>query len=76
MRNKPMPVADKLLLRKRASIETINSPLKNIQQIKHIRQPRKPSLDLLKISLISRINVKKRSCCCTKKVAYSGSKLN
>jgi transposase len=37
MRNKPMPMVDKLLLRKRAIIETIHDPLKNIQQIEHTR---------------------------------------
>lgn len=35
--NKLMPPADKLLLRKRALIETINDPIKNIQQIEHTR---------------------------------------
>ena len=71
MRNRLMPMIDKLLLRKRAIIETINDQLKNIQQIEHTRhrsvvnamvnvlaawvaythQPRKPSLNLSKISL-------------------------
>ena len=71
MHNKLMPLADKLLLRKRAIIETINDQLKNIVQIEHTRhrslvnamvnslaawvaythQPRKPSLNLSKISL-------------------------
>ena len=37
MRNKLMPMADKLLLRKRVIIESINDPLKNIQQIEHAR---------------------------------------
>ena len=37
MRNKLMPLADKLLLRKRAIIETINDQLKNIQQVEHTR---------------------------------------
>lgn len=37
MRNKLMPLLDKLLLRKRALIETINDQLKNIQQIEHTR---------------------------------------
>ena len=35
MRNKLLPLADKLLLRKRALIETINDQLKNISQIEH-----------------------------------------
>jgi hypothetical protein len=37
MHNKLMPLADKLLLRKRAIIETINDQIKNIQQIEHTR---------------------------------------
>ena len=37
MLNKLMPMADKLLLRKRAIIETINDQIKNIQQIEHTR---------------------------------------
>ncbi len=37
MRNRLMPMIDKLLLRKRAIIETINDQLKNIQQIEHTR---------------------------------------
>jgi transposase len=37
MHNKLMPLMDKLLLRKRAIIESINDQLKNIQQIEHTR---------------------------------------
>jgi len=37
LHNKLMPLADKLLLRKRAIIETINDQLKNIVQIEHTR---------------------------------------
>lgn len=37
MRNKLMPVFDKLMLRKRAIIETIGDQLKNISQIEHSR---------------------------------------
>lgn len=37
MRNKLLPLADKLLLRKRALIETINDQLKNISQIEPSR---------------------------------------
>jgi hypothetical protein len=37
MRNRLMPLADKLLLRKRAIIETINDQLKNISQVEHSR---------------------------------------
>lgn len=38
MRNKLLPLSDKLLLRKRALLETINDQLKNISQIEHTRQ--------------------------------------
>lgn len=37
MKNRLMPVMDKLLLRKRSLIETINDQLKNIAQIEHTR---------------------------------------
>ena len=37
MHNKLMPIVDKLLLRKRAIIETINDQIKNIQQVEHTR---------------------------------------
>ena len=37
MKNKLLPLFDKLLLRKRSIIETINDPLKNISQIEHSR---------------------------------------
>ena len=37
MRNSLMSVADKILLRKRALIETVNDELKNIAQIEHSR---------------------------------------
>jgi hypothetical protein len=37
MRNRLLPLFDKLLLRKRALIETINDQLKNISQIEHSR---------------------------------------
>jgi len=37
MHNKLMPLADQLLLRKRAIIEIINDQLKNIVQIEHNR---------------------------------------
>ena len=37
MKNKLMPVVDKLLLRKRALIECVNGQLKNISQIEHTR---------------------------------------
>jgi hypothetical protein len=37
MKNKVMPLIDKLLLRKRAVIESVNDQLKNISQIEHSR---------------------------------------
>lgn len=37
MKNKLMPLMDKLLLRKRAIIESVNDQLKNISQIEHTR---------------------------------------
>ena len=37
MQNKLMPLIDKLLLRKRAIIESVNDQLKNISQIEHSR---------------------------------------
>ena len=37
MKGRLLPLADKLLLRKRAIIETINDQLKNISQIEHSR---------------------------------------
>jgi hypothetical protein len=37
MKNKLMPLIDKILLRKRAVIESVNDQLKNISQIEHTR---------------------------------------
>ena len=37
MKNKLLPLMDKLLTRKRALIETVNDQLKNISQIEHTR---------------------------------------
>ena len=37
MKNKLMPILDKLLLRKRALIECVNDQLKNVSQIEHTR---------------------------------------
>jgi transposase len=37
MKNKLMPILDKLLLRKRALIECVNDQLKNISQMEHTR---------------------------------------
>ena len=43
MKNRLMPLADKLLLRKRSIIETINDQLKNISQIEHTRHRSAPN---------------------------------
>jgi hypothetical protein len=40
MKNRLMPLWDKLLLRKRGIIESVNDPLKNISQIEHARHRR------------------------------------
>ncbi len=37
MKNRLMPLFDRLLLRKRAIIETVNDQLKNISQVEHSR---------------------------------------
>ena len=37
MKKRPLPLEDKLLLRKRSVIETINDQLKHISQIEHTR---------------------------------------
>ena len=37
MKNKLIPLVDKILLRKRSLIETVNDQLKNISQIEHTR---------------------------------------
>ena len=37
MKNRLLPLFDKLLLRKRSIIEAVNDPLKNISQIEHSR---------------------------------------
>lgn len=73
MKNRLLPLIDKLLLRKRAIIESIVDQLKNISQIEHTRhrsptncfiniiagliaychQPKKPSLNLFSVGLLS-----------------------
>jgi len=50
MQNRLMPLADKLLLRKRSIIETINDQLKNISQIEHSRHR---SFDNFLVNLLS-----------------------
>jgi hypothetical protein len=37
MKNRLMPIFDKIMLRKRANIESVNDQLKNISQIEHSR---------------------------------------
>ena len=37
MKNKLVPIIDKILLRKRSIIESVNDQLKNISQIEHTR---------------------------------------
>lgn len=43
MKNRLMPLTDKLLLRKRSIIETISDQLKNISQIEHTRHRSVPT---------------------------------
>jgi hypothetical protein len=50
MKNRLLPLRDKLLLRKRALIETINDQLKNISQIAHTRHR---SVDNFLVNLIA-----------------------
>lgn len=49
MKNRLMPLADRLLLRKRFIIETINDQLKNVSQIEHSRHrsPRNAVLNII-----------------------------
>lgn len=42
MKGALMSVPDKLLLRKKSIIETVNDELKNIVQVEHSRQPKQP----------------------------------
>ncbi len=52
MKNSLMLMQEKILLRKRALIETVNDQLKNICQIEHMRHR---SLDNFVTNLLSRI---------------------
>ena len=52
MKNKLLPLFDKLLLRKRAVIESVNDQLKNISQIEHSRHR---SIDNFMVNLLSGI---------------------
>lgn len=61
MKNKIMDIKDKILLRKRAIIETINDQLKNISQIEHSRH-RSPANFLINLlsGLIAYCHQKKK----------------
>ena len=63
MKNKLMDVCDKILLRKRAIIETINDQLENISQIEHSRH-RSPANFLVNLlsGLIAYCHQKKKPC--------------
>ena len=50
MKNRLMPLADRLLARKRAIIETINDQLKNISHIAHTRHR---SVDNFAVNLVA-----------------------
>jgi len=50
MKNRLMPLVDKVLVRKRAIIETINDQLKNISQIAHTRHR---SIDKFLVNLVA-----------------------
>jgi hypothetical protein len=52
MKNKLMPLFDKLLLRKRAVIESVNDQLKNKSQIEHSRHR---SINNFMVNLLSGI---------------------
>ena len=52
MKNKLMPLFNKLLLRKRAIIESVNDQLKNISQIEHSRHR---SINNFMVNLLSGI---------------------
>lgn len=63
MKNKLMDICDKILLRKRSIIETINDQLKNISQIEHTRH-RSPANFLINLlsGLIAYCHQKKKPC--------------
>lgn len=62
MKNKLMPLMDKLLLRKRSIIETVNDQLKNIAQIEHTRHrsPTNFMVNLIADSLATPTNQRSR----------------
>lgn len=61
MKNKLMPIIDKIMLRKRFIIETINDQLKNISQIEHSRHRSIPNFVVNLISgLIAYTHQKKK----------------
>jgi len=53
MKNRLVPLIDKILLRKRAIIETINDQLKNISQVAHTRHR---SVDNFLVNLVAGLN--------------------
>ena len=63
MKNKLLPLSEKLMLRKRFIIETINDQLKNISQIEHTRH-RSPVNFLINVicGLIAYTFQKKKPC--------------
>ena len=58
MKGAIMSVSDRLLLRKRTIIETVNDELKNIAQVKHSRHR---CFDNFIVNLLTQIRFKKRS---------------
>lgn len=55
MKNSLMSIADKILLRKRALLETVNDELKNIAQIEHSRHRSFNNFVANSLSVVSRI---------------------
>ena len=65
MKNKLMPIWDKIMLRKRSIIETINDELKNVAQLVHSRHR---SIDNFMINVLSTLAA---YCCFDKKPAIN-----
>jgi hypothetical protein len=63
MKNRLIPLADAMLLRKRALIETVNDQLKNISQIEHSRHR---SVDNFVVNLLAAECVKDLQQLCLK----------
>lgn len=68
MKGSLMPISDKLLLRKRAIIETVNDELKNIAQMEHSRHR---AFDNFIVNLLSGIAA---YCCFPKKTCINVSR--